>query len=410
MNLKPKAGPPKRRAKNMSALNSTRLTGAVALAVSAAAGAYDVNDKLSIGGMLAAVGQCQEVSARLPSETYGEPLDESVVPPLLDDSMESFGSACRGGMPFQLAMDYHPDGANEFFVRFGFAVDNGLSSVSPWALAPWAADLEDDVEDVNGRGRDYLLTAWYKHTFSLGEKSSLGATIGILDSTDYLDGNAYANDEYTQFMNEVFVNSGSYGLPSYDAGAALEWQSGPWSVNAVAMNIGENEDGNNYNFWGAQAGYEASTSIGAGNYRLIVAGASSAFVDRAGTREEGRLAWGLSLDQAFGEVVGAFLRLAWQSEDAAVDYTALYSGGLNLSGSGWGRESDNIGIGYAYLEGGNGDIDKSQVFETYYRVGLNDYVGLTADVQYLEEDLAWSDPRQENPKGWILGMRLTAEF
>ncbi|MCG6985230.1 MAG: carbohydrate porin [Thiocapsa sp.] len=394
----------------MHACNTTRLAGTVALAVSTGAGAYDVNDKLSIGGILAAVGQCQEVSARLPPETDGEPPGDSVGPPLLDDSMDAFGSECRGGMPFQLAVDYHPDGANELFLRLGFAVDNGLSSVSPWALVPWAADLEDDVEDINGRGRDYLLAAWYKHTLSLGQDSTLGATIGILDSTEYLDENAYANDEYTQFMNEVFVNSGSYGLPSYDAGAALEWQSGPWSVSAVGMNIGENEDGNNSNFWGAQAGYEASTSMGTGNYRVIVAGASSDFLDRTGTREESRLAWGLSFDQAFGGMVGAFLRLAWQNEDAAVDYKALYSGGLNLSGSGWGREADTIGIGYAYLEGGNGDIDHSQVFETYYRLGLNDYVGLTADVQYMEDDITWRDPRQENPKGWILGMRLTAEF
>jgi len=68
----------------------------------------------------------------------------------------------------------------------------------------------------------------------------VGATLGILDSTDYLDANEYANDEYTQFMNEAFVNSGSYGLPSYDTGAVIEWAAGPWSVNALGMNIEEN--------------------------------------------------------------------------------------------------------------------------------------------------------------------------
>jgi ferrous iron transport protein B len=53
-------------------------------------------------------------------------------------------------------------------------------------------------------------------------------------------------------MNEAFVNSGSYGLPSYDAGAAVQWELGDWSVSALALNVGENDDGNNYNFFGAQ--------------------------------------------------------------------------------------------------------------------------------------------------------------
>lgn len=66
-------------------------------------------------------------------------------------------------------------------------------------LSPWAADLEDDLKDINGCGRDYLLTAWYRHGFSLAQDNRLNITLGIIDSTDFLDNNAYANDEYTQF-------------------------------------------------------------------------------------------------------------------------------------------------------------------------------------------------------------------
>ncbi|MGB5831017.1 MAG: carbohydrate porin [Thiohalocapsa sp.] len=354
---------------------------------------------MSINGLLAATGQCQDVSARLPAESYDD-----------DGAMDSFDNQCRGGMPIQLEASFSPDDRNEFFIKFGFAVDNGLNTVSPWVLAPWAADLEDDVQDINGTGRDYLLAAWYRHRFSLGDDSNLGATFGILDSTDYLDGNAYANDEYTQFMNEAFVNSGSYNLPSYDAGAALELAHGPWSINALGMNIGENDDGNNYNFWGVQGGYEARTGLGTGNYRLLLVGTSNAFIDPEGTNEEALLAWGLSFDQELGDVLGAFLRLTWQQDEAAVDYKALYSGGLNLSGSAWGREPDNIGIGYAYLAGGNLDFDHTQVVEAYYRLGLNDFLGLTADVQYMKDQRTEVDPLQEDPEGWIFGLRLTAEF
>jgi len=370
---------------------------------------FDVNDQFSINGILAPTGQCQSVSALLPSEPYGE-LDDSVSPPIMDTSMDGFDDECRGGMPFQVELSYHPSASNEFFVKLGWAVDNGLNTVSPWVLAPWAADLEDDVKDINGSSRDYLLAAWYKHTYAFGKEDSLGATIGIIDSTDYLDGNAYANDEYTQFMNEAFVNAGNYNLPSYAAGAALEFTYGPWTLNGLGMNITENDEGYNYNFWGVEAGYHPQTALGAGNYRLIIDGTSSAFLDPSGKEKENLLSYGLSFDQEFGEIVGGFLRFTWQEEDAAVDYKALYSGGLNFSGNVWNREEDNIGIGYAYLEGGNQSVENTQVLEAYYRAVLNEYAAITADVQYMDDDLIPKDPRQDSPAGWIFGLRFTAEF
>jgi len=352
---------------------------------------FDINDKLSIGGILASTGQCQGVSAKT-------------------NSMDEFNDECRGAMPFQLEIRYHPNNYNEFFFKLGFAVGNGLNQASSWTLAPWAADLEDDLEDINGRNRDHLLTVWYKYTHSFQNKGTLGASIGIIDATDYIDGNEYANDELAQFMNEGFVNSGGYNLGSYDAGAALEWELGDWTLTGLGMNIGENDDGNNYNFWGAEVGYHPETAMGPGNYRLTVTGTSAKFSNATGAQKERLLGYGLSFDQAFGKVVGGFLRFSWQQEDAAIDYEAQYSGGLNFSGSGWGRKEDNIGIGYAYLDGGNGDIDNTQVFEAYYRSVLNEHMALTADVQHMKDDLEKIDPRQNNPSGWLFGLRFTAEF
>jgi len=372
--------------------------------------AFDINDQLTADGFILGAGQCQNVAALLPGETYGSVLDDTVDPPLLDDSMTKFGNECAGGMPIQVELNYHPNDANELFAVIGFAAGNGLAESSPWILSPFAADLQDDVQNINGSGRDYLLVAGYKHSFTFADDSTLGTSFGILDSTWYLDGNEYANDWTTQFMNEAFVNSASHGLPSYAPGAALEYAIGAWTVNAVGLNIAENDGGNNFNFWGAEVGYHPETTFGPGNYRLIVAGTSTGFLDPTETTKEKNLAWGLSFDQAFGDVVGGFLRFAWQKEDAAVDYKALYSGGLSFSGNGWGRESDNIGVGYAYLPGGNLNVDNSHVFEAYYRAGLNEHVSLTADVQYMKDELDEIDPRQDNPSGWIFGLRLTASF
>ena len=402
----------------------------------AGAQAFDINDQFSIGGIIAAAGQCQDVSARLPGEGYGTAIEDSD-PLEYNTDLDQFGNECRGGMPVQIEMDFRPNSANQFFIALGWAVDNALNTESPFRLAPWAADLEDDVEDINGRGRDYLLQAWYKHTVALADDNSIGASFGILDSTAYLDHNEYANDEYTQFMNEAFVNAGNYNLPSYDAGIAVEMAFGDLSFNAVGMNIGENDDGNNYNFWGAQIGWHPQLQMGQGNYRVNITGTSAEFLGptrfvapdvdpdaeqdlvlingqaRAGiasTKRESLLGWGLSFDQAVGQHLGLFLRLSWQNTDAAVDYEALYSGGIDISGGAWQRPDDNIGLGFAYLEGGNADVRNTSVFEGYYRASINDHLAITADIQYLSDDLVQFDPQQEDPSGWIFGLRATAEF
>ena len=359
------------------------LVTAFALGLGVSARAYDVNENFSTGATLAGAVQCREVAEG------GDATD-----------------GCRGAVPLQLELSLRPTGADELFVKLGFAAGKALNSASPFVLAPWAADLEDDVEDINGRNRDHLLAAWYRHTFAWAGEGSLATSFGILDATDYLDGNEYANDEYGQFMNEAFVNAGTYGLPSYDTGAAVEWQGGAWSASALAMNVGENDDGSHYDFWGLQAGYQAETGFGTGHYRFIVTGASRDFLDPEGVDQEPRLGWGLSFDQAFGEFVGGFLRLAWQRDDAAVDHRAMYSGGLSLEGAAWGRENDRLGLGYAYLRGGNLDLDRTHVVEAYYRLGLSEHLVLTADVQYLRDD--YEDGAAV--KGWVIGMRAVAAF
>lgn len=344
---------------------------------------YDIDDKLSISGLIAGAGQCEHVS-RGPGE----------------------GDECAGALVAQPEVGVRPTKADEFQFKLGFAIGNGLNTVTPFALAPWEADVEDVVTDINGRNRDYLLTAWYKHTFTFGEHHTLGATVGIIDSTDYLDDNAYASDEYSQFMNGAFVNGPNVYLPSYDAGAAVEWTAGRWSVQGVFMNVGENDDGNNYNFGGMEVDYRAKTRLGEGNYRVLVDTTSKAFLNPAGTSEERVTSVALSFDQELGSRLGAFIRFGWADDKAAINYDAIYSGGLDIKGSLWGRNDDNVGVGLAYLDGGNLGIERTCVAETYYRAVLNDYFAFTADFQYMQDDYSAGD----GPAGVVFGIRAAAEF
>lgn len=344
--------------------------------------AMEINEKLSIEGLMSGAYQYQQLS---------------------NTDVDNSG---RGAFVFQPAIDYSPTDKDEFFAKFGFAGGNGLNEISPFVLAPWAAVLESDVKDINGRDRSYLLTAWYKHTFQAGENASLGITGGLIDATDYLDGNAFANDEYTQFMNEALVNSSNGFFPSFDLGGAAEFEIGNFSVNGVMMNIGENDDGDNYNYYGVQLAYSLTTALGQGNYRLIFASTTKSFWNKEGSEKERLECAILSFDQEFGDIFGAWIRMGRQDDKAAINYQNLLSGGFNISGKLWGREDDNFGIGYAYLDGGNTDLESSQVAETYVRFVLNEYFALTADVQYMKDNYENAD----DPDGFIYGIRLTAEF
>ncbi|MEA2038516.1 MAG: carbohydrate porin [Thermodesulfobacteriota bacterium] len=348
---------------------------------------YEINDKLSIGGIIAGAGQYMNVS-----------------------DVPDFDNRSKGAVSIQPEISFTPTDSDELFVKFGFGVGNGLNDVSPFILAPWAAVVEDDCKDINGRNRDYLLTAWYKHTFSFSEDHTLGITGGIIDSCDYLDENAFANDEYTQFMNEALVNGPNAFVPSFDLGGAVEWEISAFSLKGVAMAIGSNGEPGNleepYNFFGLQFGYNVDFGLGEGNYRLIVNTTTDDFSNLQETKKERLTAALISFDQQFGEVLGAWIRFGCQDDDAAIDYKDVYSGGLNISGNLWNRECDNIGIGYAHLRGGNLDVDHTDVFEVYGRFALNDIFAVTGDVQYMKDSMKVG----ESPNGWILGLRLTAEF
>ncbi|GEM_PF-2555585 len=80
--------------------------------------------------------------------------------------------------------------------------------------------------------------------------------------------------------------------------------------------------------------------------------------------------------------------------------------GLHISGNLLGRKGDTVGIGCARLMGGNQGVDYTDVFEVYGRIAFDHIFGLTGDVQYMKDSMAVGD----SPKGWIFGLRLTAEF
>jgi porin len=181
---------------------------------------------------------------------------------------------------------------------------------------------------------------------------------------------------------------------------------GNFSIDGVVMRVNENEDGNPYNFYGVEFSYRLETSLGKGNYRVLVDWSSADFLDAEGVNEERESARLLSFDQEIGKVLGLWIRFGWQDDKAAVNFVSIYSGGIDIKGKLWGREKDNVGIGYALLGGGNQDVDKTQVAEAYVRFVVHKYFALTLDVQYMRDELKSGG----GPKGFIYGIRMAGHF
>ena len=352
-------------------------------------GALEANrwrDRIAIHGVLAGAYQYEDADGPQDAESFG-----------------------RGAVAFQPEISVTPTEQDEIVFGFGFPAGEGVNGSTQMLIPPWSANLEGDVKNINGRDRDYLLTAWYKHTFRLGEAHSLGITGGIIDATAYLDQNAYANDEYTQFMNPALVNGPNGFAPSYDIGGTVQWEIGSFYANGVVMNIGENDDGYNYNFYGVEMGYLLNTASGEGTYRIVYEGGQNGFLDSTGTTLEDRNLVFLSFDQQFGEHFAGWIRFGWGDDDATVDASNLYSGGVNIGGGLWGRGRDNIGIGYALFDGGNTGLESTQVAEVYYRLVMNEWFALTGDVQYQDNTYVDAEAGTDID-AWTWGIRAVVEF
>lgn len=333
----------------------------------------------------------------------------------------------RGSAVIDFNVSLKPTENDEFFLRASFAKGSGFHSESsyPFNLNPNADDLFVDLKNINGHPRDHLQELWYSHNFPIQKDVSLKLTAGIIDSTAFIDDNAYAADELGQFMNEALVHNPLANLPSYDAGVAAEFEAGNFHLRLVGMrskNDNETMHVKNYNWIGAQIGYKLETPIGEGNYRLYGYTTNKRFENWDTDAYKALKGVGVSFDQQLiKDTLGAFFRAGWQDDSAKkAVYNRMFSLGLNLNGSVWGRKDDEIGVGYAYLKSPSKneklqDEDKklkhSQVFESYVKFKLFSYKFLSSDItldyQYIRDTKRESD---NTKAGHVYGVRWNINF
>ncbi|KPK58825.1 MAG: hypothetical protein AMJ59_13705 [Gammaproteobacteria bacterium SG8_31] len=316
---------------------------------------------------------------------------------------QNIGDTSRGSLAIDLDGTLRTSDHGRLHAAASFAEGNGLDGTGGVSVRVNADDLEDDLQDINGRGRDYLREAWYGHGFDLGGRRHLDVTGGIIDATRYIDTNRVANDENRQFMNEVFVNR--CFLPSYDPGIAVSLMGQEWTAHGVWMNTrAESATGGyqGFDFFAVDLETRYRLSGDEGNLRWILLTTSDSF----GTDKSAVHGGGISADQEFGDYVLAFARMGiFSDEPSVLVHKALYSGGLQLSGGAFGHPRWVVGVGYAFLDGvgdSPGDVLDTRVWEGYARWNPRRRFGLSLDVQHVSDSV-----RQDaDPELWAIGVRL----
>jgi len=320
------------------------------------------------------------------------------------------------GYTLDLMLTWNPIATGTFYMRlhngYGKGADRHLGKI---LLANLNTIADDNDEYGNGI---QIIEAYYTQSFL---NDHLYITIGKTDNETFIDLNAFANDENTQFIGKPFVNSplldtrDNY-LPTLAIGGSISKEL-KLVVLAQTMNRPDiftfEEEGVGQNLFddpgfSAQLTYSPKLRGFEGNYRLLGGWDSYNFKYPDGQQGRGTT-WGmgLSLDQKINEKVGLFAR-GGCGKKSTFGLTWYWSGGAQLTGILPSRCRDVLGVGISGLVYAQEFQGKSKGMEThmeaYYRIVLNDYFAITPDIQCV------ISPFGNSGNSTIVAGMLRAEF
>jgi porin len=319
-------------------------------------------------------------------------------------------------------------GSYDVELNFDLARLAGIDGGSVYVLAEGTWSRQDidgtSVGSAFGVNGDFapreafnVIELWYQQALW---DDTLQIRIGKLDMTGgfecsgcpvSFDGNLYANDENTQFLNAALVNNPTIPFPDYGLGAIVYWNpADDWylSVGAADAQADKRETGLKTAFYGEDYWiYMAETGITPrlgsargelqGAYRVGVwydpqlkahSDSVSSHRDDTGvyvscdqrlTRENG--------DFGDDQGLGAFFRYGY-APSRSNDLTQFYSFGVQYQGLLEGRDDDVLGVGYAhgvFSDGADATYteDYESVLEAYYSAQVSERITLSPSVQYV---------------------------
>lgn len=221
-------------------------------------------------------------------------------------------------------------------------------------------------------------------------------TIGKINPSAYFDSNAIANNGYTQFLANAFVNNSAILFPDHEIGYLLEARGGDFFT--FQFGVFEDREAE------VQSEFENKFIIGEfglhytivdspGNLRLT--GWNSSALEQGGVA--------INLDQELGEYFAIFTRIGAASNPAEDTIAQAFSFGGRIN------FADLFQVGLAYemqLPGDPELFDAQSWFEMYVGKTLEDGVSFGVDLQTVSNPEF--DSTQDGPV--ILSFRLYAPF
>jgi len=264
--------------------------------------------------------------------------------------------------------------------------------------------------------------------------SRITVTAGKFAVTDAFDGNVYANDPRTTFLNWNIYGGGSYDWTmdklSWTWGAFVDFNQKDWAFRTGYFLLPVVSNSNNFDTHIPDRGqYTAELELryslfsqpgklrffgwlnhgtmGGYSDALALPPTSPDYPDITLTRRI-RTNYGLvaNIEQAITPDLGMFSRATWSPGRTEIlgwtDCSESLSFGTVLNGTSWGRPDDKIGVA-GVVEGlsaesrayfaagglgiliGDGQLNyrREQILEAYYAYSLNKWATLTFDYQFI---------------------------
>ncbi len=292
------------------------------------------------------------------------------------------------------------------------------------------------------------------------DKNRFVLTVGNFATLDVFDGNAYAKDPRTQFLNwsNMAYTAFDYAADArgFGWGFAGEWYQDDWVFRFGRMTgpkepNGEALDYRIFRHFGDQIELEHSHSIAEqpGKVRLLAwrdravlatwQDASAWYVSHPNSDPQAILyvrnnlqtkyGYGINIEQAVTDNLGLFMR-AMRADGRSETYAfteadGSFSTGLALKGASWGRADDTFGLSWMrntissdrrnyltlgaisfFIGDGGLNYRPESIVETYYSLKLFRGLWLSADYQHITNPAYNADRGPAN----IGSLRIHAEF
>ena len=318
----------------------------------------------------------------------------------------------RGDVEVEIPGGSIGDAEGKFFAHFRLGQGTGFSTLNPTltgAVNSTAFELGNGGASAPDDSVALLAQAWYQLDIPVGGASGdLGRaeiTVGKIDPFVFFDGNNMADDESESFLNNVFVHN-----PLLDSGGDAGVDAYGFTPGVRAAYVGDVNGGNN---WGVSLGvfgsgpgatfdtsftqpfvigqveYNGKAWAGMpGSYRLYIwnNGRATAL---DGVTEERHAGWGVSLDQQVAPHLTLFSRIGLSTK-GEVGFDRAFTLGGQLSGAGWGRENDRLGLAFGWLKTSDeyklanpGFSGAEKQAELFYAWQLNDQVHIAPSLQWV---------------------------